>query len=627
MNPKAALYSQKLFSKPTKIDTVNESMPYQKDNSVLIDAHNAWNSLDLFRKQAKRNKEYIFGDQWSDRINVGGKWITERQHIINQGNVPMQNNRIRGTIRTVVSLFSANSTEPVCTVRDTEEQGMGDTMSAAIQYVYQINEMESLDPLQLMYLLGSGAVAYKSEWGTVGESGTQDVRISEVNYNDIFFDTNMTDPRHWDCSMVGQLHELGLKDVMGLFAKTKEEAEYIKNVYRYVDYDRIVQNLDTITEDRKYNQSFFIPKDNTLCRVIEVWRKEAKERIRVIDRLTGDLYKVEVEEEVNLVNENKARVIQQTEMGVLPENFKLLELEWFVDVYWHFWFMSPSGDVLMKGETPYSHKSHPFAFIITPFYDGQVYPFVNDFIDQQRILNRYIITQDFITRHAAKGALMIHEDAIPTNMTIEDVASEYTKVGGVFLFKGKPGTPIPQTIVSNVTNAGMYEMINLQLKMFEDISGVQGALQGQAPNSGTPASLFAQQVQNSATSLTEVFNSFRSVRKRLAIKTMKNIQQFYDTPKYINLVGQDGRNVFYDPKKIQNAEIDLALTESPSTPSYRMVINDMLMNLMNQGAITLDEMLQVGSFPYKDKLLNLIKQRQAAGQPINAEQVMQEAQQ
>jgi hypothetical protein len=627
MNAKSALYRQSKFPNKGKIDTIAAKPEYQKANDVLMEAHQLWNSLDSFRKQAKRNKEYIFKDQWADKIQVDGKWISERQHIINQGNVPMQNNRIRGTIRTVVSLFSSNHTEPVCVVRDDQEQGLGDVMSASIQYVYQVNEIEHIDPLQLTYLLGTGLVAYRAEWGNVGDSGLQDVVISDVNYNDIFFDNTMTDPRHWDCKMVGQIHSWGLRDIQGRFAKTREQADYIANIYRGAE-ERLGSYLDSVIDDQKYNQSFFIPngENGGKCRVIEVWRIEAKERFRVVDRLKGELYKVEIEDEASLIAENEKRTIEQTEMGVRPENLKLLEYSWFVDNYWHFWYLSPYGDVLLSGETPYEHKSHPYSFLVTPFYDGQVFPFVNDFIDQQRILNRYIITQDFITRHSAKGALMIHKDALGTQR-IEDIASEYTKVGGVFLFEGKPGTPIPQTIMSNVTNAGMYEMINLQLKMFEDISGVQGALQGQAPNSGTPASLFAQQVQNSATSLTEVFNSFKHVRKKLAVKTMKLIQQFYDTPRYINLVGQDGRNIFYDPKKIQSAEIDLAITESPSSPTYRMMINEDLRKLNEQGQITLEEMLQASSMPYKDKLLNLVKQRQQAGQPINAEQVMQEAQQ
>ena len=53
----------------------------------------------------------------------------------------------------------------------------------------------------------------------------------------------------------------------------------------------------------------------------------------------------------------------------------------------------------------------------------------------------------------------------------------------------KPNTnkEVPQQIIANTSQTGAYDMLNLQLKLLEDISGVQGALQGQAPKAGTPA--------------------------------------------------------------------------------------------------------------------------------------------
>jgi hypothetical protein len=627
MNPRVALFSQKLFPKSNgKIDTMDAKSQRTKNLDVLRDCHNAWNSLDTFRSNARRNEKYIFGEQWDDKILVDGKYITEKQHIINQGNIPMQNNRIRGTIRTIISLYSSNKTEPVCVVRDRDEQALGDTMSAALQYVSQINKISDVDQLNLMYQLGSGVAAYYSQYGKVGDSGRRDISIRSVNYNNIFFDNHMQDVRHWDCHLIGELHDLGLYDVMAMFSTNRQEAEEIRKLYRSVNDQNSVNVLETITDDKTYNKSFFTPSDDTRCRVIEVWKLEAKERIRVHDRLTGDLYKVEIEQEKSLIAENKKRKEEQLLAGVLPENLKLIEYEWFIDNFWYFWYMTPLGDVLKEGETPYSHKSHPYSFKISPFYNGRVRPFVSDYVDQQRMLNRYIITQDFITRHAAKGVLMFPEEAKPDDMSMEEISTAWTKYNGIIYYKAKPGIAAPQQIISNSSNAGLYDMINLQLKMFEDISGVQGAIQGQAPKSGTPASLFAQQVQNSATALTEVFDSFKGLREDLFSKVMKLIQQFYDHPKYINLVGQDARSVFYDPKKIQYAEIDLSLTDSPTTPAYRMVINEMLMNLQATGQITLEEMLQAGSFPYGDKLLQLVSKRQQQGAPINADQLMEEAQ-
>ena len=66
----------------------------------------------------------------------------------------------------------------------------------------------------------------------------------------------------------------------------------------------------------------------------------------------------------------------------------------------------------------------------------------------------------------------------------------------------------------------------------------------------------------------------------------------------------------FDPEKVRNIEFDLSLTESTSTPSYRMLQNDLLLQLFQTGAITVAELLENGAFPFADKLLQSIKSRE-----------------
>ena len=118
---------------------------------------------------------------------------------------------------------------------------------------------------------------------------------------------------------------------------------------------------------------------------------------------------------------------------------------------------------------------------------------------------------DFIMGSSAKGVLLFPEDQIPDGMTIEDIADEWTKYNGIILFRPRPGSPMPQQIAVNATQVGAYEMLSLQMRLFEDISGVHGAIQGKAAQSGTPASLYAQQIQ-SARSIRVVKNIPRRPR-------------------------------------------------------------------------------------------------------------------
>lgn len=601
-----------------RIDTVAERRDTQR-HDILRDAYNAWHSLEPARRNAERNEMYTFGDQWGDYIRdpKTGKWITESQYIKNQGNVPLKNNRIRSITRSVLGVFSSSQTEPVCTPRDRAEQGQGEVMSTTLQYVYQLNKLWELDRRNLEYFMIAGMGFFKSTAGY--RNGKNDVWTDLVNYNRVFFDNHMQDPRHWDCHLIGEIHDIGLYDLIQQFSEgSPKRAKELKDIYSYIDRESSISLLESITDNRVRDLSFTVPEDNTRCRVIEVWRKESKERIRVHDRLNGDFYKVELEDEKALEQTNAKRIADQTAKGVTPENMRLLEYEWFVDNYWYFYFLSPHGDVLLEGETPWWHESHPYSFKIYPFYNGRVYPFVSDFIDQQRYINRLITMQDFIMKASAKGVLMFPEDQKPSDMTMDEITEAWAAYNGIIYYKPKPGVEMPKQIIANTSNTGAYDMLNLQLKLLEDISGVQGAMQGQKPTSGTPSSLYMQQVQNSITSLTDLFETFRELREERDMKNLKLIQQTYSDTRYINLVGREAGSIVYDPKTVNNIEFDIAITESQSTPAYRMVMNDFLMNIFQAGQITLEEMLETGSFPFSDKLLQAInnrKQQMTDGQP------------
>lgn len=606
----------KYFPKKNKVimDTAQENKSSSRRNqNVLMDAFTTWTGMDNVRKMAERNKRFTFSDQWGDRIPDpdGCGSITERQHIINQGNVPLQNNRIRGIVRSVSGVFQSQQTEPVCVSRTGEDKGKGEMMSITLQYVYQMNKLWGLDASCFTNFLVTGFGIFKSNWGWRNEK--MDVWTDLINHNRFFVDNHMEDPRHWDCHLIGEIHDLSIDDVIAKFADGSEEKELeLDRIYSSCDRERTITYAESfIGNSAKYHKNFFILDDPTRCRVIEIWKKESKRRYLCHDTHTGEYYKIELTDINSIRFENEKRIAQWTAEGVEPEDMQLIKYKRFVDRYWYFYFMSPQGDILKEGETPYWHKSHPYSFRIYPFFDGQVFPFVSDFIDQQKYINRLITLQDFVTRASAKGVLLVDEDSIPEGYDIKDFADEWAVYNGVIMYTSKGGAKPPQQVVSNSTQLGITDMLQIQLKLLEDISGVQGALQGQAPKAGTPAALYMQQTQNSATSLTELFEAFRELREDRDMKNMKLIQQFYTEPRYININGSNARpeTMVYNPNNVRNAEFDLSITESTSTPAYRLVMNDFLMQLFQAQQISLEELLQNGAFPFADKLLQSIQAR------------------
>jgi hypothetical protein len=218
-------------------------------------------------------------------------------------------------------------------------------------------------------------------------------------------------------------------------------------------------------------------------------------------------------------------------------------------------------------------------------------------------------------------------------MDINEIADEWSRFNGVIAIKTKNGVSMPQQIANNSTNIGIAELLNLQLKFFEDISGVNGALQGKPGYSGVSGALYAQQTQNATTSLLDLLDSYSSFIKDSAYKDVKNILQYYDDKRIRDIVGDiDGLDI----GRVRDVEFDMSVVESTATPAYRQYANDFLVQIWQTGQITLQQMLENGDFPFGDKLLQSIQAQQAQLQqgqqpsgvpPELAQQVQQSADQ
>lgn len=583
---------------------------------VLMSAEQAWENMERFRRERERNKRYTYGYQWDDIVTVDGKTQTEAEYIKSQGNVPLKNNVIRRLVRAVLGVYRNQSKEPTCTARDRDEQRLGETMSTILQCNRQLNHMNEVDARTMEEFMISGFIVHRKWYGWRNDK--LDCWTDYVQPNNFFIDANMRDFRGWDVSLLGELHDISFGDLCGQFASSAADVERLGEIYAAA---RNPHNISSYYEwfghpDReRERQDFLFCQDPTRCRVIEVWCKKQKARYRCHDYNSGDVYKIELEDYGELVEqENARRKTQGMEAGMSEDDIPLITAEWFMDDYWYYYFLTPFGDVLKEGETPYEHKSHPYVFKAYPFIDGEIHSFVADVIDQQRYINRLITMYDWIMRASAKGVLLFPEDALPKGMDINDISDEWARFNGVIAIR-KGAKQLPQQLANNATNIGIQELLNIQLKFIEDISGVQGPLQGKPGYSSTSGTLYAQQTQNATTSLLDLLDTFSSFVVDGAYKDVKNIQQFYDQRRVFNIAGKSGVQVVYDPQKIRDVEFDLSISESTTTPAYREMANEFLMEIWRAGQISLEQLLEHGNFEFADDLLQSIKaQREQAAQ-------------
>ena len=593
----------------SEIDTVASAKRYggRRAFDILMEAQYYWNQMEDFRKDRERNKRYTYGFQWDDMICVDGKSMTEEEYIKSQGNVPLKNNLIRRLVRSVLGVYRSQSKEPTCTARDRDEQKLGETMSTILQCNMQLNRMPDVYARSMEEFLISGFIVHRKSYGW--RNGKEDCWTDYVQPNNFFIDNNMRDFRGWDVSVLGEVHDISFGQLCEQFASSPQEYRELRDIYKWAARkDYIAIYAERFGYSRLENYDFLFTSEPGRCRVIEIWRKEQKPRYRCHDYQNGDIFKIDEEDYAQVVlAENEERMRMAKEVGMPEEEVPLIKATWFVDDYWYFYYLSPFGDILREGETPYEHGSHPYVFKAYPFIDGEIHSFVADVIDQQRYTNRLITLYDWIMRASAKGVLMMPEDSLPDGVSIDDIAESWTEFNGVIVYKPSKSGKVPEQVANNSTNIGIAELLNMQLKFFEDISGVTGALQGKPGYSGESASHYNQQTENATKSLLDLLECFSCFVVDGAYKDVKNMQQFYDTKRVFNIAGRSGAQIEYDPKKIRDVEFDLSITESTSTPAYRHLANDMLMQLYQSQAISVEQLLEHGDFPFADELLQSIK--------------------
>lgn len=599
-----------------------------KEDLIALEQFAAdWASLEEMRRKDRRSAMYAWGDQWGDFVKDPdtGAMITEGELIKKQGKVPLKNNVIAPILNNIEGQFRSSQMKPVCVVRDQREAKLGEMMSVAIEYAHDINELQELDVNTLKLMVTSGVMAQRIEFGPNEEKeGRTDVWLYPVQTARLFFDTAVEDPRMWDVTRVGELYDLPMDKLIATFGKYVPEEE-LKRMYG-VTSEHVV-DYTALDGDKLKNIGFYTPTRPDMCRVIFGWRLENRPALYCHDWLHGT-YDWIPREELKVIEAENVR--RKEEAAMYGAEALLIEIDKeATQRVWVYRYLTPWGDCLLKGDSPYWHGGHNFILGVQHFMQGRLYNYVEQFIDQQRSINRTATMIDFIRSASSKGVLIVNEDAFDS-MSREEIVDEYVRYNGVLFVKPKQGVNVRDVVYQMngaASTAGDYELLNLQLRLINEISGVNSAMMGHGVPSGTPSSLYAQQTQNSSLNLKGLFGAFTAFRRRRDVKLMKMIQQFYTDKVYLNIAGADYSEEakWYNPEKVKNALIDLTITESNNTPAFQVLQNDFLMQLFQGGAIDVAMMLENSSYPFATKLLEAVKKKQADAEQM--QMAMAQAQQ
>lgn len=274
-----------------------------------------------------------------------------------------------------------------------------------------------------------------------------------------FFVNSFRDPRGRDIDLIGMLHDMTFPEVVNRFARgSKGRAELFRRIY---DPSASPAEGDEFFQATGTGVDFYSCADPGRCRVIEIWTLDSRPRKGGVDH----------------------------------------------DFVWHARFLAPDGTLLGEYDSPYRHRSHPFVIKLYPLTDGEIHSFVEDVIEQQRFINRLIVQIDHIMSCSAKGVLLFPVDQLVNGASWEDVANKWAQCDSLIPITGNG--ELPRQVVSNTANNGAYQLLQLELNLFEKTSGVGDALMGRlSGNQG--AELYENQVRNATIALADIFESYLS---------------------------------------------------------------------------------------------------------------------
>lgn len=413
---------------------------------VLAAARDAYAAQCDLRRRRMRYKRFTYGDQWGDMVRDSRGALVREGDLMAAGGRQPLTNNL---IRRLVKTIVGRWRTMAAESRRYEDPALG----------AQLNSLAELDARMLEEFLISGCAIQRVSREPRVPVGSA-VWVDNVSVRD-FFVNAFSDPRGHDIRLAGMLHEMTPVELAARFGGGDRirTAALLQRARAIAGGDGIPAEplvRDSASED-------FARARSGYCRVIEIWTLDS---------------------------------------AVTPSDADIA-------MGWHCRWMLPDGTLLDQYHSPYGHGSHPFAIKFYPLTDGEVHSFVEDVVEQQKYINRLVVLIDKMMGASAKGVLLFPMAQKSPLVSWEEIAERWSRTDGVIPVMGR-GETLPTQISGNGADAGAHQLLSLELKLFEDVSGVSNALLGQSSNATGGAGLFDAQVRNSTIALADIFDTFES---------------------------------------------------------------------------------------------------------------------
>lgn len=436
-------------------------MKFEKDSELYGRALQAWTSLDTFRHRRRRLKRFTYGRQWEDTIVFpDGEVISEENALLREGHLPITNNLLRRMVKTLTGRFRRENPD-----------------------------ITAVDARALEEFLISGSIVQRI--GSSPAAGGGEV----VNFSQerLFFEP-FSSPDASDCCFFGLLHDMPLRSLICCFS----EGSYERALALRKLWADTCCSAGSLTGPSVEASSFAIAAAPRSLRVIEVWRRTLTALLRVHDPESGSVFLIPFTSRVSALisHENSRRKAGgRKELKVVPD----------IESGWENAWLGPGGEVLARIRKP-ENAVAPIVMRFYPMVDGEIHSAVEDVVPQQKLVNRLVTLIDEVIASSAKGIVLYPSDQLPEGITWDELRRMWSSPGSIVPFKRTSKTIMPREVMGNPSVAGAAQLLQTQLRLFEEISGVTSP---EATSERMSAEAMRQQEEARSVATVDLFADFR----------------------------------------------------------------------------------------------------------------------
>jgi hypothetical protein len=267
------------------------------------------------------------------------------------------------------------------------------------------------------------------------------------------------------------------------------------------------------------------------------------------------------------------------------------------------------GAILFKMPSPYAHNRFPFTKMVAyrSKRDGMTYGVIRNQRDPQTDLNKrrskaiHILSTNQIEAEA--GAFIDKEEA----------REEAARPDGIIEYKR--GFQIRRN--TNIALANEHLLMEESDKVYiREVAGVTGENLGSQTNATSGIAITARQNEG-ATSTMELFDNLRLFDQLRGEKRLSLIEQYYDEPKTIRIIGPRGAAKYAEINKDKNTNITLAKADyvvdsSIYKQSMRAAMFEQTLDMASKlppelGLQLLDLVFDMADIPNKDEWVTRIR--------------------